>query len=869
MKHSLFYIIILFITCIFAANKTKANNVAGGELIYIHLADSVYQVVFKLTVDCGGSAAPDSVPLCIKNACNTNVLSMNMGKMSLPNPVPALPLGDLCPNVSTTCTDPNATITGYNPYYYSAIVYIPSPCSSWVFSVSVGNRNNPVNLLNSGNELLYAEAMLNNTITHRNNSAYHAVALPTAVPSGKPNQINLQPLDADGDSLWTYVVMPKAGVTRCNDTAKEMTFNTNTSPPYKIPNNPFQTNNTFSMQGRTGIFGFTAGVTGKVNIALRTDEYRNGVLIGSITRDLQIQLLNSQIVLPNDKRDKSQPSCGNVGPDWTGKIHICPLLDFKYCYAIKAPEYGMRLFITDNLSQLSKGNAKIKYSNQGTDSVYVEFSWTPGLNDVGMHQIIHTVIDSTCNPTPFTFKYALPVDFEVWGKVKAINDTTICNGSPAFLSASGGGVYKWRTLPGGTLNSLTDTTTANPIAYPNKTTTYIVRSTLNDYCSNDIIEDTVTVFVKPSTMGAKVISNSVGCGMPDPGNNYTYLCPGQPYSFCFTSASANNNARLFTSHTTTLPNATVSYNNTGTNNVTAQVTLKPGLYQAGLHSITFKTYDSTCAAPGGEQRMKEQKYDFYIWPPTKTTGDTTICHGQSVELKASGGIQYYWSSPDTTATITTPYNSSITVAPARSTEYIVASTINTICSNNIDTVMVYVKAVPQSPVVTIAVQPSDNIPVGSMAVFTANTTSCTNSSYLWLVNNKPVPGNYSNSFTTGKLSFGDRVSCMLFCSDTCSTDTVSNTITMRTWATGINSIKQDDEVSIFPNPNNGNFTVQFKNYAIHGAAKAEILNMLGQTVHSFTVTAALNDISVKLPAGIYLLQLNTGNDAHTTRFNVE
>ena len=92
--------------------------------------------------------------------------------------------------------------------------------------------------------------------------------------------------------------------------------------------------------------------------------------------------------------------------------------------------------------------------------------------------------------------------------VTTSNDTAICIGDSAFLSASGGIIYTWSPS-----SSLNNSTISNPIASPTITTTYTVTVTNSDGCTNtDSVK--VTVNALPNI---------------DAGAN-TILCPGDSVS---------------------------------------------------------------------------------------------------------------------------------------------------------------------------------------------------------------------------------------------------------------------------------------------------------------------------------------------------
>lgn len=873
MKYTFIFCLLVLLTSLGSYKHTSANTVAGGEIIYIHLGDSAYQVICKMYLDCGGNTAPDSIPLCVKNSCNNNIIAQKMGRWVSPPPNPdpnGKIIGVSCPNTVTTCNTPNATITGYRQYWYTGIVFLPAKCAKWTFSTHLGNRNSSSNLQNSTSQPFYIEATLNNSTTNRNSSPYNSILPEITVEQGLLVQSSSGILDSDGDSLYTYLVMPMTGVTQCSDTAKNMSF-ASTTPSFNLTNNPFQTSNTFVLNQRTGQYGYTPTNSGKSNITFRTDEYRNGVLIGSIMRDLPVQALQQGPVYSGGVKMK----CGrewmdqNQSPNPLPKtIYACPEQTLTLCYDIVMYNPAAKLFISDNHLNTTMANAVITYTNQGTDSVHVEVNWRPGFNNVGLNQLMHTIYDSTCTASQVVKKYMYPLDINVWGKIDAGKDITICEGSPAYLNVNGGGNYRWYELPGGSTNSISDTTIPNPVVNPTKTTTYLVLSTLNGYCTT-INKDTVTVHVNASTTGAAAITNRIGCGLSEPGLNYVYLCPGKPVSFCLTSRSSFSNASLYMSDniSTHVPGAQISYSGQGTDTALATFTWTPNATHAGLYTLILTTYDSACAKPNSTLRSKQYKLDFYVWPPTRANHDSlSICRGETITLTATGGMQYKWTEQTVNPVIADPYKTTQTIVPTNTANFIVTSTINTLCSNNSDTVAVSVTDLQTQPSVSIQAVP-DNVIRGGNTGFIATATGCKQASYEWYVNGKLMPDYKGSHFLASNLDNMDKVWCRMICDDRCANDTPSNVITMRVYNTGITNLADDAQLTLYPNPNNGVFTLQVDERLPGQKPVAEILDIYGRIMYTTIITDAQQSIKTDIPAGIYMLRVRSGDETFMLRFS--
>ena len=864
MKKALLYSVILLVSILCAGGSASANSAAGGEIIYVHIADSTYQFFVKYYRDCSGSAEPDSMPLCMYNPCTNTTLSYKMAKWQGTLPPGSGPIiGPACNTLKTNCDSVGSPVSAYRVWWYSAIATMPSRCNAWrIFSYGP-TRNNINNFQNPTSAPLYIEATLNNTVSHVNSSPYYSVHPMYAIPLNQASTFNFGALDADGDSLWSELIMPRTGVNNCIDTPTNMAFTT-TTPQYNLVNNPIQTNNSFSLNGSNGFMSYTSTVLGKNNIVLRTKEYRNGILIGSTMREMQMQTLpfsNSTPIL-----DTSSTS-GTLFSNNTA--FGCATQQMTLAFDIKTNDTIGKLYVTDNAS-ISIPGLSTTYTNQGTDSVHVIVNWTPSINDAGQHSMYFTITDSTCNPSGIIRQYANVLDFKIWGPVNASKDTTICPGKPAFLSVSGGGNYTWYVLSG-SQNSLSNINLANPVATPTTTTTYLAYSSINPYCP-DINKDTVTITVLSSSPGAIAITNTFACGITNPGLNYVYKCIGDTIGFCMNSKSSDPAAMLYQTSNlaTTLPGATITYDDQGTDSATATFSWVPTNGEGGLHTIAITTTDSACV-PENVQREKVQLLYVYVWPETQTIADTFICAGESIELKVSGGAQFSWNilQGGTPNSLSNPNSVKPIATPTVTTTYAVTSNINTNCASNKDTVTITVPISVSNPGATsITVSPDSNVANNTIVIFTAASSGCTNQHYDWYVNGTIISSGTQSTFTTTPAD-AQAVWCVISCEDSCSNPayTTSNKITMRV-GLSVNDIRISDDINInlYPNPNNGKFRIETE----ETIRSIELCNIYGQVVYDqFIQNRNNNEINISgLAAGAYILKANTPNGIKATRFTI-
>lgn len=502
MKKHLNLLLLLVILAAFNS-RSYGNGVLGGELIYEWLSDSTYRFIYKHTYGCPGDTAPLTMPLCIKNPCNNSGVTLTMTRITVSNggsQNSGTAIG--CSSAKTTCDSIGAVLPGFKEQWYAVIYTLPTRCNAWKAFTYAGNRMAASNIQNASSGRLYAECTFNNTGSYQGNSSSYFILKPYALlMQNSPFIYNNGALDPNGDSVVTEVIIPQTGVSSCTDTAMNVVF-TSASPAISVPTNPFQTNNTFTLNPLNGQTSFTPVQSGYNIVTYRIKEYRNGVLLGTIIRDVCFYVFASgpNSTISADLFNAIDTNCnvsGSTGGPLGGStIQGCAGQRLDFCFYIKSADTNAILRVTDNLA-LSIPGATITYANQLSDSVRGKFSWSPGINDFGTRLLILTVKDSTCRPPGILLYKNYSVPLYIYPRTQAPADMAICAGETAMLSAYGAGNYLWTVLPGGSSGSLSCNNCANPVASPTITTRYAVVSQSNTFCPN-INKDTVQVIVLPS-----------------------------------------------------------------------------------------------------------------------------------------------------------------------------------------------------------------------------------------------------------------------------------------------------------------------------------------------------------------------------------
>ena len=199
--------------------------------------------------------------------------------------------------------------------------------------------------------------------------------------------------------------------------------------------------------------------------------------------------------------------------------------------------------------------------------------------------------------------------------------------------------------------------------------------------------------------------------------------------------------------------------------------------------------------------------------------------------------------------------------------------LNQFFNGKIDDIHIYNRALSATEVnnlyngennaVTITANPGTTINQGENITFTATINgNITDPTYQWQVNNIIVGGNLS-TFSTTSLNNGDSVRCLVFPSQSCEVPTYSNSLTISVTTSNID-IKELNNIglTLFPNPNDGKFTISFNSF-IESTYKIEIIDALGKQVYKETINefkgAYTKQINLaKYGKCIYTMSLSNG-----------
>lgn len=443
--------------------NAKADHSAGGELIYEYLGDSTYRFVYKFYRDCTGINASNILYMCAVNNCSgANFISQLSKVKTLPNGDPnGRIIGNGCPSYLNTCQDPSATLPAYEEWWYEDTIQIIDKCTDWVFSVAQSSRNVSANIAPNVVDDLVLIARLNNIDAPNNSSAYFSVPPVTFTCINAPYRYNNGVIDPDGDSL---VFLPQTPIVNATCTKPVVTtgalYNGKT-PPLGLPGNPFQTNNTYSLNPSNGNLSFTPGELGPQTISFRVEEYRNGKLISTVMRDIQIRVMNCTTPPITMEIDTNTIKDGKLV---NGTIEACANDTLEFCFDVKTIDITAKLAISDNHS-FSIPNATITYANNASNYVRGCIKWRPGTADSGLNILTISAKDSTCKApgVAVTQTFTIPLYINYTPKPSVTTPQIFCEGQTVGpLTANGSNLLWYQSASGsfGDPNAPTPSTSA-------------------------------------------------------------------------------------------------------------------------------------------------------------------------------------------------------------------------------------------------------------------------------------------------------------------------------------------------------------------------------------------------------------------------
>lgn len=291
---------------LFALAGAEARHILGGYMSYRYVGDSV-QVKMVIYRDCLGGGAPFDNPASIAvYRDGVTFQELMVGSPAIENITP-LPSDLPCEasNIPTFCIERGT---------YSFMLYLPPSDVTGTYDIAYQRccrNNSTTNLIDPGGSgHTLTVSITPNARLLKNSSPTFSGTLPQLFACvHQPNVFDLSVTDAEGDLLLYSLCSPLLGggpiLTAPGVTACEGAIPTPPCPPpfdqvvFAAPNYSFEKPfgpGDLALNGVTGRMDITPQTLGTFAYAVCAEEYRNGVLLSRVQRELVLYTLDG--VLP-------------------------------------------------------------------------------------------------------------------------------------------------------------------------------------------------------------------------------------------------------------------------------------------------------------------------------------------------------------------------------------------------------------------------------------------------------------------------------------------------------------------------------------------------------------------------------------------
>ncbi len=285
-------ILLLIIVLIGCIGQSRATHIIGAEIGYNNLGNQAYEVYVHVYADCDGQSFPLFNNMALTRA---QVIVYNGFSQLTTLDLPAYgeygkeitPVCDADTN-NTTCR--NGTIPGIAEFKFKTTINLNVPSANWRFvftgelGTSTAGRTNIISNIGP-NSTLYVEATLNNLMASNNTPELTTIPTPFFC-NNLQQEYNPGAFDLEGDSLH-FSLQP----------ARQF-INSNISPvSYVLPFSYLQPLSTavggFNFNQSNGQLSFVPNLVQISVVVYQIDEYRNGVKVGSMQREMNFIVLDN------------------------------------------------------------------------------------------------------------------------------------------------------------------------------------------------------------------------------------------------------------------------------------------------------------------------------------------------------------------------------------------------------------------------------------------------------------------------------------------------------------------------------------------------------------------------------------------------
>jgi gliding motility-associated-like protein len=557
MKTIYRFFFIIITTAVACFQNAKATHVAGADITYEHIGADSFLVTINIFDDCGTTANVLSpITVYFTNSCGLPFFDVPFNEIS------STEVSQLCPSEQPNSTCNGGNLPGMLQRVFQGIVVLDS-CDSWTITWGIANRNASVNLDPPGNTYYFAvDASLNSADAPSNNSPeFNAQPIPYVCANQIVNY-SFGVSEIDGDSLVYSFTDPLGGA---QGAITPLTYQPGYTVQQPIPG--------IVLNPQTGLLVFTPTILGGFVVAVKVEEYRNGVLIGFVKRDIQFIVRSCTNIAPDLLAGQITNLTGNAVQIDPFTIEMCEGNTFTFSSVYTDQDINDTLDIITNIVTVLPGSL---VSTSGTNPLTVQISWTAPAGSSGQNNSFAITVNDGACPIPGFQNFVYNIDV-VPSTFIIPSAAVLCGNDSVQLQAIGGADFIWYDLSGNQIvpnPEFSCNNCPNPVAKPITTTSYVVESNLSSTCVN---RDTIVVSIAPDYSILASISDSLICAGEQVQVNVLTTNLGAPYTYSWTPAN------LFTNPIT--DSTTAIFPNPGTFNAIINVTSVQGCLRSDTVAV--------------------------------------------------------------------------------------------------------------------------------------------------------------------------------------------------------------------------------------------------------------------------------------------
>ena len=378
IKYNYLLSIITAIALWCSPNMADASHIMGGDLTFTCLGGSNYSFQLRLFRDCNGIGLGNTQTITFTSpTCGTQQVTLNL--------VAGYPqvITPLCPGEPDVCVNGFGTY-GVQEYVYKGTVTL-SGCFATATDITVSwsscCRNGAITTLTTPGAT-YISTDLNAGLSPCNNSPDFLNSPIAFFCVNEPVNYSHGASDPDNDSLVFSLVPCQASAGNPNSYAN----------PYS-GTNPLASSTPITIDPATGGLQFTPSLVQVGIVCILVEEYRNGVKIGEVVRDMQFTIISCSNTLPVASGIDGTASATGTTGDFT--MSVCAGDTVQFDVTTFDPDVAG---ITPQTLVLDWNQAVggASFTSDGAALPTGSFFWVPTNADVGNNIFTVDISDDGC-----------------------------------------------------------------------------------------------------------------------------------------------------------------------------------------------------------------------------------------------------------------------------------------------------------------------------------------------------------------------------------------------------------------------------------------------------------------------------------------